>query len=100
MDSYEPDYLDEVVALRAESEPELAGQWAATNVILRIRKIREERGITQAQVAERMGLPQPHVARIERRPWTTSFARILAYAQAVGVDLSVTEPERREPIAA
>lgn len=86
---HETDYLDEVVALRAQREPEVAGQWAATNLVLSIRKIRETKGLSQSQVAERMGIPQPHVARIENRPWSTNFARIMAYAEAVGADLSV-----------
>lgn len=47
-----------------------------------------------------MGLAPPHVARIERRPWGASLSRILAYAQAVGAEVTVTSDERREKAAA
>jgi predicted XRE-type DNA-binding protein len=90
----ENDYLDEVAALRAEHEPEVAQNWSAIKLVSELRALRESKGLTQAQVAERMGIPQPHVARIERRPWGTGFARILAYAHAIGADLSVYDPER------
>lgn len=90
----EPDYLDHVAAMRAKDEPEIAGQWEATKIVVDIKKAREDAGLTQADVAARMGIAQPHVARIERRPWAASFARILAYADAVGVKVGTMEPER------
>ena len=88
MDTESTDYLDEVVAERARMEPEIAGKWSATKIVLQLRKTREARGITQTQIADTLGLSQPHVARLERTPWTASFARILAYAEALGVELT------------
>ncbi len=88
---YVPDMLDDVAAFRAEAEPEVAFGWSATKIVSQLRQMRETRGWTQGDVAARMGLPQQRVAEIERRPWAASFARVLAYADALGVELMVRE---------
>jgi transcriptional regulator with XRE-family HTH domain len=54
-------------------------------------KARQEAGLTQAQVAERMGTQPPAVARPERALATgrrsPSLATLRKYAQAVGKEL-------------
>jgi DNA-binding XRE family transcriptional regulator len=54
-------------------------------------KARQEAGLTQAQVAERMGTQPPAVARLERALATgkhsPSLATLRRYAQAVGKKL-------------
>jgi len=54
-------------------------------------KARHEAGLTQAQVAERMGTQPPAVARLERSLATgkhsPSLATLRKYAQACGRDL-------------
>jgi DNA-binding XRE family transcriptional regulator len=54
-------------------------------------KARQEAGLTQAQVAERMGTQPPAVARLERALATgkhsPSLATLRKYAQAVGKKL-------------
>ncbi len=89
--AYEPDILDEIVASRAQSEPEVAQNWEAIKLVTRLKVERERRGLSQAQIAERMGIAQPHVARIERRPWSASLGRIMAYAHAIGVTVEVSD---------
>lgn len=89
MERDEQDFLDEAVAYRARTEPEATGAWAATNIVLHLRLAREAKGLTQAQVARQMNLPQSRIAEIERRPWATSFGRILAYAEAIGESVGV-----------
>ena len=68
MISEKPDYLDEIVALRARTEPQIAGKWAAVKIVMELRRVREEKGISQAQIAETLGLSQSHIARLERTP--------------------------------
>jgi predicted XRE-type DNA-binding protein len=92
-EKHEPDMLDEIAADRAEVEPGTLEQWAAVKLVQDICEARIKRGLTQAQVAEKMGVPQPRVADVERRPWSVSLARIFAYAQAVGVEVGVTDRE-------
>jgi DNA-binding XRE family transcriptional regulator len=56
-------------------------------------KARQEAGLTQAQVAERMGTQPPAVARLERALATgkhsPSLAMLRKYAQAVGKKLEL-----------
>ena len=56
-------------------------------------KARQEAGLSQAQVAERMGTQAPAVARLERAPATgkhsPSLATLRKYAHACGKKLSL-----------
>lgn len=89
MKHYEPDMLDDVTAHEAETRPEATAEWEATKMVALLRKARVERGLTQAEVAARMGLPPGRVAEIERRPWSANFGRIVAYARAVGAEVGI-----------
>ena len=104
METYEPDMLDDVAAHRAETQPEVAHEWAATKIVVQLRKAREDRGLPRAEVAARMGLAEARVAEIERRSWAVGFARILAYASALGIELVLREeglsPVEKTPVAA
>lgn len=103
MNTYEPDMLDDVAAYRAETQPEVAHEWAATKIVVQLRKARDDRGLTRADVAARMGLSEARVAEVERRPWTVGFARILAYASALGIEVVLREeglsPAEKTPVA-
>jgi transcriptional regulator with XRE-family HTH domain len=81
--------LDEIVADRATFEPDALERWASIKLVQDICEVRIKRGMTQADVAKKMGVPQPRVADIERRPWSPSLSRIFAYAQAVGVEVGI-----------
>jgi len=50
---------------------------------------RAEAGLTQAQVAERMGTKQSEVSRIEAARQNISIAKLQSYAQAVGATLDI-----------
>ena len=73
----------------AETRPEAVAEWEATKVVALLRKARIERGLTQAEVAARMGLSLRRVVEIERRLWSASFGRVAAYARAVGAEVSI-----------
>ena len=86
---------DQVVAklmrrpgVRKEVERIEREEGALLDVLL---KARQEAGLTQAQVAERMGTQAPAVARLERALATgkhsPSIATLRKYAQAVGKKL-------------
>ena len=65
---------------------------------------RRRAGLTQRVVAERAGVSQPTVARIEQGDVEPSFERLLALVRACGLDLEIhvvpldedawTQPER------
>ena len=88
---------DEVVAklmrrsgVRKEVERIERDEGALLDLLL---KARHEAGLTQAQVAERMGTQPPAVARLERALATgkhsPSLATLRKYAHAVGKKLSL-----------
>lgn len=88
---------DEVVAqlmrrpgVRQEVERIEREEGALVDLLL---KAREEAGLSQAQVAERMGTHAPAVARLERALATgkhsPSLATLRKYAQACGKTLSL-----------
>lgn len=74
--------------VRKEVERIERDEGALLDVLL---KARQEAGLTQAQVAERMGTQAPAVARLERALATgkhsPSIATLRKYAQAVGKKL-------------
>jgi len=92
----EADNLDMRVDLTAEeakSNPAAASEWQAMKLVAELIKARKDIGLTQADVAARMRLPQQRVAEVERKPWSASFGRVLAYARAIGVELGVLGTE-------
>lgn len=59
-------------------------------LVAQIRAHRRKHGITQAEVARRMGAPASVVARLEREPHNCTMSTLLRYAEAAGVTLTVT----------
>lgn len=54
-----------------------------------IRAVREQRGLTQAQLAERIGAPRTYLSDLERGASTTALTRILKALDALDVDLEL-----------
>lgn len=50
-----------------------------------IERLRQERGLTQVQLAELSGISQPHVSALERGVWEPRLATIMALARALDV---------------
>ena len=53
---------------------------------------RQAAGLTQAQVAERMGVTQSRVSKIEKSNGFTTFMSVLGYADAVGATVQLVRP--------
>lgn len=83
------DLLDDLTDEQAKSDPNARGEWETMKLVVELIKVRKERGLTQGQVAERMGVVQQRIAEIERRPWGVGFARIVTYARALGVEVGI-----------
>jgi transcriptional regulator with XRE-family HTH domain len=68
-----------------------------------LRVARREAGLTLAQVAQRMGVKQSALARVEAslgsRQHTPSLETLRKYAQAVGCRLEIRLVRRSEPVA-
>jgi len=49
---------------------------------------RKEKGLTQQQLAKKVGIPQSQISRIERNPDRTTVKTMRKIAKALGVDVS------------
>lgn len=63
------------------------------NIIEQARKIRMELGITQQDVAERMGIAQTAVSRLEIGAHSPSLDMVERYAEALGCRLKIEKKE-------
>ena len=61
----------------------------------RVRQARERLGITQAELAKRIGSTQPAMARLEAGGSTPSFVTLRRIAAALGLELVVELRARR-----
>lgn len=50
-----------------------------------LRALRQQRGLTQREVASRMGLSQQGVSQLERNARLASFDRVIRYCRLLGV---------------
>lgn len=62
-----------------------------SEIIEKIRKRRIELGLTQVEVAERMGVPQSAVSRLEKQKHSPTIDMVEKYAESVGCKLHVAE---------
>lgn len=54
-----------------------------------LKELRQKAGLTVYQVAERMGVSQPAVSRLEKNASRASFTTLQRYAQACGSELRI-----------
>jgi predicted XRE-type DNA-binding protein len=67
-------------------------------VTLQIYKIIKQRGLTQAQAGEILGIKQPHVSALMRnRAGNFSVGRLIEFLTSLGQDVQITvKPTRKE----
>lgn len=83
---------DEVKSRRADSKARRRGYEEAKDAFelgARVRAERERFGLTQAELAQRMGTTQPAVARLEAGGVTPSLDTLHRAAEALGLELVV-----------
>lgn len=83
---------------KARSEARRAGYrqaMEAFDLAERVRRAREHAGLTQAELASKIGSTQPAVARLEAGGSTPSLATLRRIAGALGFDLVVELRPRR-----
>ena len=59
-------------------------------LVMALHKARKEAGLTQEQVAKRMGTSQTYIAAIERGRKNVSFSTIARFARACGKRVAIT----------
>jgi ribosome-binding protein aMBF1 (putative translation factor) len=57
-----------------------------------IKKLREQRGMTQVELAEKSGLKQSHICRLERGRHSPSHKTVVKIAEALGVPVTELAP--------
>jgi DNA-binding XRE family transcriptional regulator len=62
---------------------------AVLKIGLELANQRRRKGLTQAEVARRIGTSAPQLSRTERRPENANMRTLMRYAAAVGMDLDV-----------
>lgn len=83
------DFLDEHPVDRARVEEHKERMLAEVRAY-RLRELREQAGLTQAQLAERIGVGQRRVSKIEHGDLdSTKIGTIRSYLEAVGGELSI-----------
>ena len=77
--------------VRAEllADPETKAAYDALDPVYQIIRLRIERGLTQAQLAELVGTKQPSIARLEKGETLPSLAFLNRVADALGARLIV-----------
>lgn len=65
-----------------------------------LRGARKSLKLTQAQLAERLGLSQRRVSELEREPGTLSVDQLLAMCAQLGLQLSVQPRDKTSPVTA
>ena len=57
----------------------------------RIRQLRTEKGVSQTELAEKAGLAQPHIVRIEQGRYSVGLDTLQAIAKALGCTVDMVE---------
>ncbi len=62
-------------------------------IVARLRSAREAAGLSQAEVAQRMGRPQPFIAKIETHERRLDLLETLELCRVLGTSLEAILPE-------
>lgn len=93
---------DEVKAERRDSTPRRRGYEKAGRAIrlaMEVHALREKRGLSQRELAERLGTTQSAIARLEAGNVTPSLATLDKLADALGVELVVSFVDLNDRLA-
>ena len=71
----------------ANEEIKKSGRGERLRIGRRIAETRKERGLTQTQLAERCGLQQAHIARIEAGRYSVGLDTLAQIADALGMKI-------------
>jgi ribosome-binding protein aMBF1 (putative translation factor) len=67
----------------------------ALRIGLALARERQKRGLTQLEVAKKLGTSAPQISRTERRPEHANFRTLVRYANALGLDLEMRLKTKR-----
>lgn len=78
--------------------PNADQEFMKARLTLQIYRIIQERGLTQTEAGEILGIPQPHVSALARnRSGNFSVGRLIEFLTALGQDVKITvTPARKQ----
>ena len=79
-----------------DNDPGFEDVWAPLALLSKLIDERRRLGLSQAEVAAKMGVARSAVAKLENDPSGVAFARIMAYSRALGTEIEV-KPSKTEP---
>ncbi len=86
------------VKARALQDPEVRREYEALVLADRIAELRQQRGLTQEQLAKACGLKQPNIARIESGRAIPDWKTLWRVAEALGLRVRIDfEPYEEAP---
>jgi len=88
-------FLDRLIEASKADSPEFAKEWEEVEIGLKLALMRKNAGLTQHEVAKKMGIARPRIAELESHPGRCSFNRIRAYVKALGGEVRI-EPRSGE----
>lgn len=74
----------------ADEDDELAYHYLVSHLIIDLMDIREAKGLTQAELAQKMGTKQAAISRFEKYNTQPTLEFMFKYARALGVDLQLS----------
>jgi len=83
-DSYLDQQLADPTVHRAFEE-----ETKVLSIGLQLANQRKKQGLTQAELAKKIGTSTPQLSRTERRPENVNMRTLIRYAEAVGMNLDV-----------
>lgn len=84
----------EAIVKSVDTPEELDDLEAGTSFAVKLIKLRQERGWTQAELAQRAGLKQSAIARIEGSDSVPRVDTAMRIAKALGMELDFVKPGR------
>jgi DNA-binding XRE family transcriptional regulator len=83
-DRYLDQQLDKPTVRQAYEE-----ETKVLSIGMELAKQRKRQGMTQAELAKKIGTSTPQLSRTERRPENVNMRTLIRYAEAVGMNLDV-----------
>lgn len=83
------DWLDQVVAERAATEPGVAEAWKWVTLRHELITARKNAGLTQVELAEKLQVSQSRIVQIEKHPENVSVEGLLKYLNATGATFRI-----------
>jgi HTH-type transcriptional regulator / antitoxin HipB len=72
----------------------------AQQLAAHLRALRKTRNLTQAELAQRLGLTQSRLGKIERHPESVSLEQLIKTLNLLGARLVISVPDRNTRVAA